>query len=62
MDFTLRHLPWIQIDPELRQGRSREHGDEPGDKLDQRLHRRSPLFERLAGYALKSGFGQSRSA
>jgi hypothetical protein len=29
MDFTLRRLPWIQVDPELRQGRSRKHGDNP---------------------------------
>lgn len=62
MDFTLRCLPWIQVDPELRQGRGRKHGDEPGDKLDQRLHRRSPLFERPVVYALKTVFEQSRSA
>ena len=61
MDFTLRRLPWIQVDPELRQGRSRKHGDEPSDKLDQRLHRRSPLFERFIVYALKTAFEQSRS-
>lgn len=62
MDFTLRRLPWIQVDPELRQGRGRKHGDESGDKLDQRLHRRSPLFERLNVYALKTAFEQSRCA
>ncbi len=62
MYFTLRSRPWIEIDPELRQGRCRKHGDEPSDKLDQRLHRRSPLFERLIVYALKTAFEQSRSA
>jgi hypothetical protein len=62
MDFTLRSRPWIEIDPELGQGRGRKHCDEPSDKLDQRLHRRSPLFERLAVYALKTAFEQSRSA
>ena len=62
MDFTLRSRPWIEIDPELRQGRRRKHGDEPSDKLDQRLHRRSPLSERLIVYALKTAFEQSRSA
>lgn len=62
MDFTLRCLPWIQVDPELRQGCRRQHGNEPGDKLNQRLHRRSPLFERPVVYAPKTAFEQSRSA
>ena len=62
VDFTLGRLSRVEVHAKLRQGRSGQHGDEPRYELDQRLHRRSPLFERPVVYALKTVFEQSRSA